>query len=168
MNKISSAISILFQFALTSIVLFGIYMIYALVDILEIDMIAGIGFLVFQPILGIVLTLLTILACFIVGLPIRLVKKVRDFWLSKPLLSIAGAATGIIMLLLSFNSNFTELKEVTLDYGVAQKEVPNTTLALVGWFLTAFSLLHFYPQSILKLLRSKRKNDKIEQPAIGG
>jgi zinc transporter ZupT len=143
-------------------------MIYALLDILEIDMIAGIGFLIFQPILGFILTFCTIIACLIVGLPIRLVKKVRDFWLSKPFLPIAGAATGIIMLFLSFNSNFTELKEVTLDYGTVEKEVPNTTLALVGWFLTAFSLLHFYPQSLLRLIRSKRKSDNIEQSAIRG
>jgi hypothetical protein len=165
MDKISSSISILFQVVPTFFVMFGIYMIYALLDFLEIDMIGGIGFLIFQPVLGFILTFITIIACLIVGLPIRLLKNVRGFWLSKPFLPIAGAAIGIIMLVLSFNSNFTELKEVTLDYGTVEKEVPNTMLTLVGWFLTAFSLLHFYPQSLLRLIRSKRKKDNIEQLA---
>lgn len=163
MDKVSSAISILFQFILTSIVLFAIYMVYALLDIPEIDMIAGIGFLIFQPILGFILTFLTIIACLIVGLPIRLVRKVRDLWLSKPLLPIAGAAIGILLLFLSFDNNFTELKEVTLDYGTVDKEVPNTKLALIGWFLTAFSLFHFYPQSLLRVIRNKRRKNNIEE-----
>jgi len=36
------------------------------------------------------------------------------------------------------------------------KEIPNSILALSGWLLTAFSLLHFYPATIIKWLKKIR------------
>lgn len=156
MIKVSSTLSILFQVAITFFVLFFIYMIHAFFDTLEIDMIAGIGFLIFQPILGFVITSLTIIACLLVGLPIRLIDAVHRFWLSKPFLPLLGAAAGMALMLLAYNNHFTELKEVTIDYGTIQKEIPGKELLLSGWLFTAFSLLHFYPQSLLVYLRSKK------------
>lgn len=157
MDTTSSTVSIFFQVVITFIVLFVIYMIYALLGLLEIDMIAGIGYLIFQPILGFVFTSLTILACLLLGLPIRLIKGVRQFWLSKPLLPLTGFFAGIVSMLLAYNSHFTELKEVTLDFGTIQKEVPEIRLAIAGWFVTGFSLLHFYPQSLQKFIRGRKK-----------
>ena len=157
MNRISETISLLFQLLVTFLVLFTIYMVYALLDLLEIDMMAGFGFLLFQPILGFLISVATMVGCLVVGLPIRLIKTIRDFWLSKPLLPLAGVALGFFLLLLSFHGNFTEQKEVTIDIGTIQKEIPNTTLVVTGWLMTAFSLLHVYPQALLRRFRNKKR-----------
>src|ERR1700752_5117915 len=113
MGKILFGISLLFQVVLTFIVLFGIYMVYAFLDVLEIDMMGGLGFIIFQPILAFIITSLTILACLVVGLPIRLIKKVRMFWLSWPIIPLIGAVTGLLLMFTAYISNFTEIKEVT-------------------------------------------------------
>ena len=38
------------------------------------------------------------------------------------------------------------------------KEVPNATVSISSWFLTAFCLLHLYPQSVLLLFRTRRQS----------
>lgn len=148
--KLCSAITILFQLVLTSIVLLGIYMIYALFDVIEFDLISGIGFIIFQPILGLIFTGLTILICLILGLPIRLIKVINQSWKSKQFIPVIGAVVGVLLLLLSFIN--TEIKEVIIENETMLKKVPNITIALTGWFLIAFCLLHFYPQSLLKFI----------------
>lgn len=148
--KLCSAITILFQLVLTSIVLLGIYMIYALFDVIEFDLISGIGFIIFQPILGLIFTGLTILICLILGLPIRLIKVINQSWKSKQFIPVIGAVVGVLLLLLSFIN--TEIKEVIIENETMLKKVPNITIALAGWFLIAFCLLHFYPQSLLKFI----------------
>jgi hypothetical protein len=153
--KISNGLILLYQLIFTFLVLFAIYMIYALLDVIEIDLIAGIGFMVFQPILGIVMTSLTIIICMIIGLPIRLINTINHYWKAKPFLSIVGTITGFVLLFLSFGNKFTELKEVMINNETILKKVPNITIALTGWFLIAFSLLHFYPQSLFKLLKRR-------------
>ncbi|HEU4470182.1 MAG TPA: hypothetical protein VFR58_03790 [Flavisolibacter sp.] len=129
-------------------------------DVLEIDMIAGIGFLIFQPILGLIVSLITIVICLVAGLPIRLVKRIREFWISNPFLPVIGAIAGLILLVLSFNSSFAELNEVALGPETIEKETPDTMLSLIGWFLTAFSLLHFYPRALIRLIRAKQKSNE--------
>lgn len=151
--KISNGVIILFQLLFTFLVLFAIYMIYALLDVIEIDLIAGIGFMIFQPILGVVSTGLTILICLILGLPIRFIKVINQSWKSKPFLPIIGTIAGFVLLFLSFIN--TEMKEVVIDNETMLKKVPNIIMALTGWFLIAFCLLHFYPQSLFKLLKRR-------------
>lgn len=145
-----SAITILFQLVLTSIVLLSIYIIYALFDVIEFDLISGIGFIIFQPILGVISTGLTILICLILGLPIRLIKGINQSWKSKQFIPILGAVVGVLLLFLSIIN--TEVKEVIIENEKMLKKVPNITMALTGWFLIAFCLLHLYPQSLFKFL----------------
>jgi len=128
-------------------------MIYALLDVIEIDLIAGIGFMIFQPILGVISTGLTILICLILGLPVRFIKVINQSWKSKPFLPIIGTIVGFVLLFLSFIN--TEMKEVVIDNETMLKKVPNIIMALTGWFLIAFCLLHFYPQSLFKLLKKR-------------
>ena len=156
MRKTTFALSLLFQLCVTFAVLFVIYIVYALLDFAEADMMNGIGFVIFQPLFGFILSVVTIITCFVLGLPIRLNAKLRQWWLSRPLLSIIGFAIGLILLLVSFNPNLTETKQIILDGTVVDKEVPNTMTSITGWFLTAFCLLHFYPHSVLSMLRVRR------------
>lgn len=167
MRKTAFALLSLFQLFVTFATLFVIYIIYALLDVDEADMINGIGFMIFQPLFGFILTSITIVICFVLGLPIRLKSKVRQWWLARPLLPIIGAVVGLLLLLLAFNPNLTEIKQVVLNGETVDKEVPNTVVSITGWFLTAFSLLHFYPQSTLSLFRRRRKTSSIEHPVVG-
>ncbi|QEC55201.1 hypothetical protein [Flavisolibacter ginsenosidimutans] len=167
MRKTAFALSLLFQLFVTFATLFVIYIVYALLDVDEADMINGIGFMIFQPLFGFILTGLTILICFIVGLPIRLKSKVRKWWLARPLLPIIGVTIGLCLLVIAFNFNLTEIKQIVLNGETVEKEVPNTAISVTGWFLTAFCLLHFYPQSVLSLFRRRREVSSSKLPVVG-
>lgn len=157
MRKSAFALSVLFQLFVTFVTLFSIYIVYAVFDIDEPDIINGISFVLFQPLLGFTLTALTILICFIIGLPIRLRVKVRHWWLARPVLPILGTAVGFFLLFIAFHSALKETTQIVLNGETVDKEVPNTLISITGWFLTAFSLLHFYPQSLLSFIRSRRE-----------
>ncbi|MDB5206941.1 MAG: hypothetical protein JWR72_2016 [Flavisolibacter sp.] len=162
MRKTAFALSLVIQFILTFAFLFIVYIIYALLDVEEADMINGIGFIVFQPLFGFILTAITIVICFIAGLPIRLKTKIKQWWLTKPLIPILGFVIGVLLLILAFNPNLTETKQIILYGETVNKEVPNITVSITGWFLTAFCLLHFYPQSLLVLFRGQPANTLIK------
>ena len=153
MRKTASALSLLFQVFVTSATLFLIYIVYALLDVEEADMMNGIGFMIFQPLFGFILTSITIIACFLVGLPIRLNSNLRQWWLVRPLLPLIGFVIGLALLFLAFHPSLTETKQIILNDETVDKVVPNATASITGWFLTAFFLLHFYPQSVLSLFR---------------
>jgi hypothetical protein len=162
MTKTTFVLSLLFQLFVTFATLFVIYIIYALLDVDDADMINGIGFVVFQPLFGFILTSITILICFVLGLPIRLKSKVRKWWLTRPLLPIIGVVLGLLLLLLAFSPNLTATKQVVLNGETVDKKLPNPSVSITGWFLTAFCLLHFYPQSFLSLFRKRRKPSSLE------
>lgn len=158
MRKTAFTLSLPFQFFVTFATLFFVYIVYALLDVDEADMINGIGFMIFQPIFDFIVTTITIVICFVPGLPIRLNAKIRQWWFARPLIPIIGAILGIVLLWFSFNSNLTETKQVILNGETIDKEVPNDTASITGWFLTAFCLLHLYPQSVLLLFRTRRQS----------
>ena len=162
MRKAAFVLSLVFQLFMTFAILFVIYIVYALLDVDEADMINEIGFIIFQPLLGFILTSITIAICFVLGLPIRLNSKVKDWWVARPLLPIIGAVLGLLLQLLAFNHNLTETKQVVLNVATVHKEVPNLVVSISGWFLTAFCLLHLYPQSVLLVFRKRRKSSSIE------
>lgn len=155
MRKLISISTVLFQLFITFGVLFVTYIIFALLDMDEFDLITEGAFLIFQPIFGIILSILTIIVCAIVGLPIRLIPKVYSWWSSKPVLVFACVTVGIILMFLSLNGNFTETAQVTIDGEERSKEIPNSYLVVTGWFLTAFSLLHFYPMPLIEWFKNK-------------
>jgi hypothetical protein len=148
---------IIFQLFITFIALFVIYLIFALLDMDDFDMIIEATFLIFQPILAIILSTLTIVACIIVGLPIRLLPKVNLWWRRRPVIPAVALTVGIILLCLS--ANFKETQNIAIDGIEKQNEVPNYSLALTGWFMTAFALLHFYPMHFW-LSKNKRISKK--------
>jgi hypothetical protein len=122
---------------------FAIYMIFALFDYQGgID--GFVGITIFQPILGALISILTIIVCFLVGLPIRFIEKINSFW-SKYYFPILGIALGVVLLFSSFTPSLMETIKTVQDNLEVTKEIPNLKLVIIGWFVTAFSILHTFP-----------------------
>lgn len=103
------------------------------------------GLVIFQPIIAIILSGLTIFCCLIVGLPIRLNNKLNYWWTTNFYIAIIGTVFGLTFLSLSLLPTFKETVSYDLDGQPTLKQIPNSILAISGWLLTAFSLLHIYP-----------------------
>jgi hypothetical protein len=153
--KTSSILPRLFQIFICFISLLSIYMLLAILDNDEADLMNEIDLFVIQPIIGSVLVALTIIICFIVGLPIRLIARVKNWLVEKPVIPLIGLAFGVIFFLMAFYPNLMEQKEVLIDGGQKLKQVPNYNLSLTGWFIIGFSLLHFYPDALLQYIKRK-------------
>ena len=125
-----------------------------------------VGMVIFQPILAVILSVCTIVICLIVGLPIRLNKNLFNWWTNKFYIPIIGIICGISLLILSFFPYFLQTITMEIEGQETIKKIPNLSLVLSGWFLTAFSTLHLFPplilrkklENILAALRSKNKN----------
>ncbi len=164
MTKVVTIIIIGFQFLVTFIVTVSIYMIYALLDSnFGIDGLFGIIFI--QPIMGVILTFLTIFVCTLFGLPIRLNKKLNNWWTKNFYISILGIVCGLSFLVIAFLPNLKDLVSSEIDGQLEVKSIPNSFFTLTGWFLTAFSFLHLYPPKQLtdKIINLLQKDfDKSE------
>lgn len=144
MSKTITILKLGLQIALTFIATFCIYMVFALLDSdFGFDGLFGLVF--FQPIIAIILSGLTIIVCLILGLPIRLNSKVNYWWTTNFYISIIGTIIGLTFLFLSLLPTFRDTATCDLDGQTTLKQITNTVLSISGWFLTAFSLLHFYP-----------------------
>jgi len=102
------------------------------------------GLFVIQPIIAIIISSLTIIGCLIVGLPIRLINKLNEWWIANFYFSIIGVIVGFLILFISFLPMFKDTITVDVDGEQTIKEVPNLIL-IIGWFLISFSLIHLYP-----------------------
>jgi len=158
LRKASFFLILIFQVLSASCLLLVVYLIFALMDMNDADLMTGIGFLLFQPILALVLTAMTIIACFVIGLPIRLSARLNEWWKARPFIALGGVFIGIVLLILSMI--FTEQKTIFIDGEAQVRQVPGAALSITGWFLSGFCLMHFYPQIFLKraLQRFRRKN----------
>lgn len=93
--------------------------------------------------------------CFIIGLPIRLIDRVRTWWIGKPLINLVLLLTGLILLFCNSLPFFNQTSFRT-DYGeLTTYSVTDPRVVVAGWLLTCFSLLHFYPDSIVKFKRKQ-------------
>jgi len=142
------------QIALTFIATFCIYMVFALLDS-DFGLDGLFGLVIFQPIIAIILSGLTIFVCLIVGLPIRLNSKLNYWWTTNFYISIIGTIIGLTFLFLALLPTFRETATYDLDGQKTLKQIPNSILSIFGWLLTAFSLLHIYPP---RQLTEKAKN----------
>ena len=143
MNKIITIVTLGVQIVVTFIVTFCIYMFLALFDN-DFGFDGLFGLFIVQPIIGVILSVLTIIACLSLGLPIRLSKKVNYWWATNFYISIIGVISGLTLLFLALLPNFNDAATVIINKQETLKQIPNSTLSYVGWFLTAFSLLHIY------------------------
>lgn len=144
MKKIITILTLGLQIALTFISTFCIYMVFSFIDS-DFGFDGLFGLFIIQPIIAIILSGLTLFICLIVGLPIRLSNKINYWWITNFYISIIGAICGFIFLFLALLPNFSETVMTNLDGQPSLKQIPNSTLTMIGWFLTAFSLLHIYP-----------------------
>jgi hypothetical protein len=132
------------QGIVTFITLLVIYMIFVLLDYQGgID--SFIGTTLFQPIIGGLISMVTIAICLLIGLPIRISDRINKWWTSRMWLSILGILVGLSLIVLSLLPSMTETITTTIEGEIIQKQIPNIGFATSGWFLTGFSLLHLFP-----------------------
>lgn len=150
MDKTLNILTIVFQLVTTFILTVAIYMIFAFLDN-DFGIDGFVGLVFFQPIAGVGLSILTILACFIAGLPIRLNKAINKWWTNNFHIIIFGIVCGLTFLFLSVLPCFT--KSVTTQIGGNEiiKQIPNPFLSISGRILTAFMTLHIFPPNSLKI-----------------
>lgn len=144
MSKIITILTLGLQITLTFIATFSIYMVFALLDS-DFGFDRLFGLFIFQPIIAIILSGMTIFCCLIVGLPIRLNNKLNFWWTTNFYVPIIGAFIGLTFLVLALLPTFNETLIYYLNGEPALKQIPNSLFSITGWLLTAFSLLHIYP-----------------------
>lgn len=166
MTKVFTILTIGLQVALTFVATVCIYMVYALFDS-DFGFDGLFGLVIIQPIIGAILSLLTIFLCLLAGLPIRLNKNLNHWWTTHFYISLLGAVCGLIFLALAFLPNLQDTVTTQIDGQETIKHIPNSFLAYTGWFLTAFSLLHLYPpRQLTDKIKSMFQKDFIETPDI--
>lgn len=140
-----------------SIILFFIYLKYGPPKDVEVEMINEVLYLFIIPLL---LIPGTIVVCLLLGLPLTLIPKINKWWNSKSYIAFIGLTIGFAIIL--FSPNYADTIKITENETEIIKIIPNETILGIGWFMTAFFLLHFYPirfiESIIDIVRG-RKND---------
>ena len=150
LKTILSKLTFLIQLFSTAFVLFGVYMIYAVLTNVEFDMVTGIGFLLFQPLIAFVLISITLSLCLLLGLPLRKNSRLSNWWKARQVIPILGTGLALLFLMLSFIPGISEPTQVELDGMTIETNMPNSTLTICGWFMLAFSMLHFYPLALME------------------
>lgn len=141
---ISEIVITLIQIGATFIVLMLTYMLFALIDYSSgIDGFIGITFI--QPIFAAIVSFISIVFCFLLGLPIRLSTRIKDWWTDHFYLPLTILFIGIVLLSLSGIKLFSKEIVNFTDCAEVEKVVPNLEMVISGWFLMAFSILHTYP-----------------------
>ncbi|WP_321436908.1 hypothetical protein [uncultured Bacteroides sp.] len=145
---ISEIIITLIQVGATFIVLMLTYMLFALIDYSGgINGFIGITFI--QPVFAAIVSFVSIVFCFLLGLPIRLSTRIKHWWIDHFYLPLIIIIVGIVLMSLSVIPFFSkEIVDFT-DGSEIKRMVPNLTMIISGWFLTTFSILHTYPPSKL-------------------
>ena len=153
MNKVINILTVAIQIGATLITMFVLFMIFALLDYR--GGIEGlIGILIFQPIMAIVFSLLTIFICVIIGLPLRLHRRLNIWWRTKFYISLVLVIIGLTMCIVSFMPSMIEEIEYNQDGIIQFVTVPNMYLVSIGWFMLAFGILHSFLPYKLQLMLS--------------
>jgi len=93
----------------------------------------------------------TMAICFLVGLPIRIIPGVYSWWVRKPVINALVFIVGLLLIVLPSYYYFNvEIFSATPRASELVRP-GNVYFVLTGWFLLAFSLLHFYPSKLLAL-----------------
>lgn len=149
MKQGASRFPFVLQLLLTAAVLYIVYIDYAMRCYIELDLIG----LVIQSMVAALLIGATLIACLLIGLPLRLVPRVARWWQARPLIPLAGIAAAAFLFWLSTRSGIAQTAEVEEFGNRFAAQVPNFKLVAVGWALLSFCLLHFYPQQLLEKIR---------------
>ena len=111
----------------------------------------GILSLMFQPIIGTICTFIAIALMLLVGLPIRLMRSVNDWWRKHWWIVLVIGTVACAMMYASWMPQY-RTKVFDPEMGV-EIDSFHPVLAVGGWLMTIFAVLHFYPP--LPWLRSK-------------
>ena len=118
----------------------------------EVDLINSIMYLGLVPF---ILIGGTIALCFLVGLPITLSRSINNWWYARPYIALIGLTIGILCCYISNLSQFKESESILLNGENIIRQIPNNRFLIFGWFVTAFSLIHFYPESLSNSIKIK-------------
>ena len=103
----------------------------------------GVLSLMFQPIMGTILTLTAIVILLVVGLPIRRLTRLHRWWRNHWWIALVSGLVGFIMMYASWQPEFrVQVLDPELNTLI---DSFHPGLAVGGWMLTIFSVLHFYP-----------------------
>ena len=113
----------------------------------------GMGSLIFQPIIGAFFSGFAVLICLAIGSPIRVSSQLNRFWKKHWWISVAIGAVGFFLMMLSTMPGYqVEVYDSFLEENVLPS---SPVLAVGGWFLTIFSILHFFPPTKLEFVRAE-------------
>jgi hypothetical protein len=133
-------------------VLYYIYLKLGPASYMDIDMLSMFLLLIGFPIF---LIACTIAICFLVGMPIRVVPKVYNWWYNRPYISLLLLSTGFYFCYLSYQPRFLEPKIIFENGENITVQTANFIILTIGWSFTAFALTHLYFSSIPKWLKRK-------------
>ena len=106
-----------------------------------------VGMLIFQPLFAALISTFTVAVCFVVGLPLRLNKKLFMWWSNRFYFPIGLGVTGVALLILSLV--YTEVGTYHDGDMLLTTTTPNGWLLASGWFVLGFSVLHLFPPVFL-------------------
>lgn len=139
----------MFQVGLTIGTTFVLYMLFAMFDY-QGGFANFVGLTLYQPILAIMLSILTVIVCGLVGLPIRLNNRLNTWWRTHFYISVLIGFLGLVACAISLIPGFVEEVTYRMDGMDMTQTVPNQILSISGWFLVAIGTLHTYPPKFVQ------------------
>lgn len=124
---------------------------------IELEMLNELFYLLVLPL---ILITGTIFFFFLIGTPIRVIPSLFKWWYNRPYILLIFLITGIIICLLSIQTHFMESRTMIIDGEQGIEHTPNFKLLSIGWFVTSFSLTHFYFESFGQFVKNKLKFNK--------
>jgi len=103
----------------------------------------GLLSLIFQPIMGAIFTVIACAALLVLGLPIRLSKRIHVWWKAHWWIPFLLGTVAFVMMGMSWMPQF-RVQVLDPDLQI-QVDSFHPILAIGGWLLTLFAVLHFYP-----------------------
>ena len=123
----------------------------------------GILSLIFHPIIAVILTSIAIGVVGVVGIPIRLGRRLRLWWIDHWWISLVIGTIAFAMMWASWLPDLrTQVWNPDLE---THEDSFHPTLGFGGWLLTIFAVFHFFPP--IKSLRRTGKQTQAEQDGGG-
>jgi hypothetical protein len=136
----------------------------------NVGIIEGIGFESHKAIYAVIIIAFTMVITFLIGLPIRIIPNLYQWWTRNPIINILALLVGL-SLMFFYSKSFFNGESVSGPSGVSSTLIVGDPYqVLTGWFLLTFSLLHLYPVSFqnwhrVKLFPQTNENDPRKRPA---
>lgn len=124
----------------------------------------GLLSLIVQPVMALILTTIGIGLAWIIGLPIRVSRTLRSWWIEHWWISFFIGAVAFAMMWVSWLPGLrVQVWNPDLE---SHQDSFEPLLALGGWLLTIFAAFHFFPP--LKQRRNAVRQKRAEPPRSDG